>query len=306
MLLLAMFFIGCKEFIEPSIEKKNVVLLAPANGVESIIYDQTFWWEEVEDALKYRLQIVTPNFGAPARMIVDTLIKGNKFNQSLDPGEYEWRVRAENGSSQTRYTTSSFIIHPSSMALQQVQLSAPANNATTNQATNVFKWLKLFGADKYRLQIDTNNFSDETTLFLDKTIANLEYTVSFSRNKVYQWRVRAKNDTEESKWSVIRNITFDNAPLGKISLISPANNVVVTRPVNLKWEALAAAKKYKLFVYKSDGSTPYDPTFPMLLTTTSFSFADGMTGEKLSWEVRAVDGTGKVGPVGEVRSFTIQ
>jgi len=37
---------GCKEFIEPSIEKKNTVLLAPSNGTETNVCNQTFWWEE--------------------------------------------------------------------------------------------------------------------------------------------------------------------------------------------------------------------------------------------------------------------
>ncbi|WP_124582146.1 hypothetical protein [Pedobacter sp. KBW06] len=305
-LILAMLFIGCKEFIEPSIERKNVVLLAPSNGAESIIYNQTFWWEVVEDALKYRLQIVSPGFNNTVRLIADTVIKGNKFNQTLDPGNYEWRVRAENGSSNTHYTSAAFTIHPSSMKLQQVQLTLPANGASTNQSTAVFSWAKLYGADKYRLQIDTNNFSDETKLFLDKTIPGLEYPVTFSRNKVYQWRVQAKNDVEESKWSVVRNITFDNSPAAKVVLISPANNVAVTKPVNLKWEALSTAKKYKLFVYQSNGNTPYDPTFPLTLTATSYAFADGLSGEKLFWEVRAIDGNGNVGPAGEVRSFTIQ
>jgi hypothetical protein len=35
---LAILLTGCKEFIEPSIEKRNVVLLAPTNGAESSRY----------------------------------------------------------------------------------------------------------------------------------------------------------------------------------------------------------------------------------------------------------------------------
>lgn len=71
-LAIALFCLGCKEFIEPSIEKKKVELLAPADGTEGVQYSQTFWWEHVEDALKYRLQVVTPNFDRTARLLIDT------------------------------------------------------------------------------------------------------------------------------------------------------------------------------------------------------------------------------------------
>ncbi|NQX41302.1 hypothetical protein SAMN05421820_107156 [Pedobacter steynii] len=305
-LLFAILFIGCKEFIEPSIDRKNVVLLAPSNGAESSIYNQTFWWEEVEDALKYRLQLVTPSFDKTTRLLLDTVIRTNKFKFPLDPGQYEWRVRAENGSSKTAYVSASFTIHLSSIKQQQVQLLAPANHAVTTEASAIFKWSSLYGANKYRLQIDTNNFADESQLFLDKTISNLEFTVVFNRQKVYQWRVQGKNDTAESKWSELRDVKFDKSPPAKVELISPANNVVVSKPVNLKWAALATAKKYMLYVYQTNGKDPYDKTFPVTLTATSYSFVDGLVGEKLFWAVRAVDEAGNPGPYSELRSFIIQ
>lgn len=303
---LAVVFIGCKEFIEPSIEKKNVVLLAPTSGAESSLYSQTFWWEEVKDALKYRLQVVTPDFDHTLRLVLDTLVDRNKFNYSLDPGNYEWRVRAENGSSKTPYVKSAFVIYSSSIKQQQVQLISPANNTVTNQESTIFKWLRMFGADKYRLQIDTNNFADEKQLFFDKTIPNQEFSISFTRDKLYQWRVKAQNDTAESKWSVIQNITFKKSLPTQVTLLTPANNESVTRPVGLKWQALSSAKKYQLFVYKSDGTTSYDPKFPLTLTTTSYSFEGGLPGEKLFWAVKAIDEAGNVGPASESRGFVIQ
>lgn len=305
LICLAVFFVGCKEFIEPSIDKKAVVLNAPSDGTETGQYKQTFWWNEVEDALKYRLQVVTPNFDHTVSLVLDTLIERNKFNYTLDPGTYQWRVRAENGSSKTPYTVASFVVYESSIKPQQVQLVSPVNNTMTNQPTNVFKWLKLYGADNYRLQIDTNNFSDETKLFLDKTTPNQEFTVVFDREKLYQWRVKAKNDTAESKWSVIQNITFDKTPPAKVILISPANNDMVAKPVNLRWEVTAKAKKYQLNVYKTDGKTAYTG-FPVTVTTTSYAFNQGSTGEKLFWEVKALDDLGNVGQTSELRSFIIQ
>lgn len=295
---------GCKEFIEPSISKKQVVLLAPVNGTESVQYAQNFWWEEVEDALKYRLQVVSPSFDKAARLVLDTLVMKNKFKSTLDPGTYEWRVSAENGSSKTPFTKASFIIYATSIKLQQPQLQAPANGTSTNINTTTFSWLKLFGADKYHLQIDTNNFADEKVLFLDKTTPNLEYNVTFNKDKLYTWRVKALNDTAESKWSAIQTIAYDGTPPVKVNLSSPATGAITTSPVTLKWDAVSTAIKYQLFVYKSDQKTPYGPTYPLTLTGTSYSFT-GTIRDKVYWQVKAIDAAGNVGAFSDLWNFSL-
>lgn len=304
-ILLLFLLSGCKEFIEPSIQDRKVTLLAPAAGTESVQYAQSFWWEPVEDALKYRLQVVSPNFSNTARLVLDTLIIPNRFNFTLDPGNYEWRVRAENGSSQTAYTTGNFMIYASSIKAQQVQLQMPANNSMTASSSQIFSWLKLYGADRYHLEIDTNNFANETVLFFDQTTPNLEYTVPLTKDKLYQWRVKALNDTAESKWSAIQNVTFDSTPPAQVTLSSPATGVSATSPVTLKWEARATATKYQLAVYKSDQATPYSSTFPLSVTGTSYAFT-GTPGERVYWQVRAIDAVGNVGAYSELRNFTIQ
>ncbi|CAM4116657.1 hypothetical protein SAMN06265348_103277 [Pedobacter westerhofensis] len=306
-LIISLLFVltGCKEFIEPSIQDRKVNLLAPAANTESIQYAQSFWWEPVEDALKYRLQVVSPNFTNTARLILDTLITPNRFNFTLDPGNYEWRVRAENGSSQTAYTTSNFIIYASSIKDQQVQLQVPANNSVTASGSQTFSWLKLYGAEQYHLEIDTNNFADEKVLFFDKTTPNLEYNVPLTRDKIYQWRVKALNDTAESKWSAIQNVTFDSTPPAQVTLTTPATGVAATSPVTLRWDAAATAARYQLVIYKSDQTTPYSSIFPVSLTTTSYTFT-GVLGEKVYWQVRAIDAIGNVGAYSELRNFTVQ
>jgi hypothetical protein len=303
--LLLFTLVGCSEFIEPSIQDRKVTLLAPASGTESVQYAQSFWWEPVENALKYRLQVVSPDFTNTARLILDTLVTANRFNFTLDPGIYEWRVRAENGSSQTAYTKADFVIYASSIKAQQVQLQVPANNSVTASSSQVFSWLKLYGADRYRLEIDTNSFADEKVLFFDKTIPNLEYNVSLTRDKLYQWRVKALNDTAESRWSAIQNVTFDSTPPAQVVLNSPATGVMVSSPVTLKWDGTGNATRYQLYLYKGDQTTPYNGTFPLTLTSTTYGFS-GTTGEKVYWQVRAIDGVGNVGAFSELRNFTVQ
>lgn len=303
--LLIVILGGCTAFFEPSIQKRNVVLMAPVDGTVSALYAQTFWWSDVDDALHYRLQVVSPDFNNTARLILDTLITGNKFNYTMDPGNYQWRVRAENGSSQTPYTTASFVIYSSSVKAQQPQLTSPVNNSLTNVSSAAFKWLKLYGADKYHLEIDTNNFADTTILFLDKTTPNLEYDLTFPKDKLYQWRVRALNDTASSKWSAIQSVTFDSTPPSQIVLAAPATAASVASSVTLKWNTEGSAAKYQLYVYKSDQTTAYNSTYPLTLTGTSSNFT-GTSGDKVYWQVRAIDAAGNVGAFSAIWNFTVQ
>lgn len=296
---------GCSEFIEPAITDSKVVLRAPVNGAETKDYAQTFWWEAIDDALSYHLQVVTPDFDHTVKLVLDTLVTGTRFSFSLDPGSYEWRIRAKNGSSATAYAVAAFTVYPGSITTQQVQLQSPANATLSNLNTAQFKWMRLYGATKYRLEIDTNNFADENSLYLDHTTVNLDYALTFTREKTYQWRVKGQNDTAESKWSPIQTITYDATPPPVVVLSVPQDNASVSKPVTLSWSAAATAKKYMVYVYKNNGSVLYNGNYPLTTTTLSSVFNLGISGEKVYWEVRAVDDAGNTSAAGELRSFTI-
>jgi hypothetical protein len=306
LVLLAMI-VGCKDFIEPSLEKSKVILMAPVDGYESDQYAMGFWWEPVTDALQYRIQIVTPTFAAAGKLISDSLVVGkNRFKITLDPGKYEWRVRAENGSSQSAFSTGSFIIHESAIENQKVVLSTPGNNYLTNQASVQLNWDVLFAADRYRLQIDTDNFTDENKMVYNDLMTAHSYLFEFPKNAAFKWRVRAENAKGQSKWSDVYSVAYDNVAPGKVSIVAPANGLSVSKPVALSWTAVTTAKKYKLYVFKSDKTSAYTKDFPMLVNGTSYSFNLGEAGEKIYWRVSALDEAGNEGPLSEEMNFTIQ
>ena len=298
---------SCKDFIEPSITDQQVHINAPANGYQSTSYTVNFWWDTVEDALTYRLQIVTPEFQNTGALITDTLIKGNKFSFNLTPGSYQWRVKAENGSSQTVYSsTQSFSVAFSSIRQQKVQLGAPGNNLLTNQSSLSFSWGSLYGATKYRLQIDTNNFADENKVVLNQTTPALQTNFTLPKDQSYQWRIRAENDTAQAQWSSINTFTYDHTPPDVVSLTSPLNNQSVSSLVLIQWAPSAGTVKYKLLVFKDDGTTPYNNNFPMVLNTTSYTLTQGNFGERIYWKLSAIDGAGNESQSSIVRSFLIQ
>jgi hypothetical protein len=91
-----------------------------------------------------------------------------------------------------------------------------------------------------------------------------------------------------------------------VSLIAPSANQVVARPVTMQWGAVSGASRYQLFIYKSDGVTLFNSTFPLNLTTTSYSFNDGHFNETVQWKVRAFDAAGNAGAYSDMRSYTVQ
>jgi hypothetical protein len=293
--------IACSEFIEPSLKDKTVKLLAPADSSESGVYLQNFWWEAVDHASSYRVQIVTPSFDHAIRLIVDTLVKKEQFAVTLEPGDYQWRVRAENGSSHSEYASASFSIKLSAIKNQEAQL----DNTLTNLQEVLLSWEQMFAATRYTLQVDTANFEDENKLVFNSSTPNKEYSFTFSGEKTYRWRVRAENDTAQSRWSAIYKITYDKTPPPAVSLLSPAANQVISKPVSLQWQAAEGAKRYELLVLKNDSVTLV-PNFPFSLTATSYTFNSGDFNEKFYWKVRAIDAAGNEGTYSAVRSFIVQ
>lgn len=102
---------ACTEFMEPSITNGNVELLSPGVRAETTTYNVQFFWEPLEHARHYRLQVASPTFSRAVLFYADTTLDKTNFSITLAPGKYHWRVKALNGSSETRYTTRSFIIH---------------------------------------------------------------------------------------------------------------------------------------------------------------------------------------------------
>ncbi|MES2807019.1 MAG: hypothetical protein V4619_00230 [Bacteroidota bacterium] len=292
--------------MEPSLSKRTMVAQAPGSNFQSTSYAINFWWDEMEDALTYHLQVVTPGFGSVAGLVLDTVVKINRFTYTLKPGNYEWRVLAQNGSSQTPYSApKNFTVLTTSIGQQTVQLNSPANNFLTNQANTSLQWESLYAATKYNLQIDTGNFSNENALVYNQTIPGQQINFTFIKDHAYQWRVRAVNDTAKSLWSDIRIITYDHTPPAQVQATLPANTAQVTLPVTLQWNNIAAAR-YKLYVFKSDSITNYSASFPVYLNTNSYNFTTGTIGDRINWKVSAIDAAGNEGQASTIRSFVLR
>jgi hypothetical protein len=292
--------------MESDLGKSAVTVLAPANNAINPNYVQTFWWDYLNGASSYQLQIVRPKFDSVLILVLDTIIQTNKFSISLYPGNYQWRVKAINGSSETQYETRSLSVVVSSLSGQTVVVNSPENLLESNSLLQNFNWQTLFGATRYRFQIDTLQFNDEVDLVYNNTLAGVLLNYTFLNDGIYQWRVRAENDTANSLWSDIKTITIDRLAPSKVELLSPINNSTNTSPLTLTWNALTDANSYKLYVYKTDSTSLFNSNFPLKINNTTSTFTLGTSGQKLYWQVSAVDRAGNEGEKSTKRSFIVQ
>lgn len=213
---------GCNEFFEEDIEKDTVTTLAPADGIVTEIVTQTFWWQKIDGATGYRMQIVSPSFNSIEVFVVDTLVKGDKFELTLYPGDFEWRVRGENSAYQTDWSLSMFsIIDSDDLTRQTIQLVNPQPNSFTNVAEVGFLWNVLTKADTYEFRIykdgwKQNIVSDSVGIIKN----NLELMLEEGE---YWFGVRAVNSTSQTLYSNNRFVVDRTPPILPTQL-SPANN----------------------------------------------------------------------------------
>lgn len=300
------FFTSCSDVIEQDLGKSSVTILAPANNAVNPNYVQTFWWEYMDDATSYQLQIVKPSFDSVLVLVVDTTIQSNKFLYSLLPGNYQWRLKAKNGSSETPFSVRNLSIVVSSLTGQTLITNSPANLIESNSLMHAFNWQTLYGASRYRLQLDTLQFNDEQDLVYNNTLEGTLVNYTFMQDGVYQWRVRAENDTANSLWSDIKTITIDRVAPAQVDLLSPINNSTNAQPITLSWNTISDANFYRLYVYKSDSTSLFNANFPLKVNGTSTTFALGTSAQKLYWQVSAVDKAGNEGEKSNKRSFIVQ
>lgn len=305
-ILILSLFVSCSDVIETDLGKSGITVLAPANNAINPNYVQTFWWEYVDGVSSYELQIVKPSFDSVLALVVDTNIQGNKFSISLLPGNYQWRVKAKNGSSETPYIIRNLSIVISSLSGQTLIVISPANLIESNSLSQNFIWQSLYGATRYRFQLDTLLFNDETDLVYNNTLPGTTINYTFLNDGIYQWRVRAENDTANSLWSDIKTLTIDRVAPSKVELLSPINNSTNDQPILLSWNTQSDANYYKLYVYKSDSTSLFNSSFPLKVTNTNSSFALGTSSQKLYWQVSAVDKAGNEGEKSTKRSFIVQ
>ena len=87
-----------------------------------------------------------------------------------------------------------------SLVDKKVVLLAPANNLVTTNTEQTFYWETVNGATKYQLTVVTPNFASIAKLVADTLVTKNNFAMTLTPG-VYQWRVRAVNNSTQSAYS---------------------------------------------------------------------------------------------------------
>jgi hypothetical protein len=296
-ILSALALAGCRDLIETDLSKEHVFIVAPANNTTSSAYTQQFIWDEVEGADHYQLQLVKPDFSSIQQYVLDTNVRTTKFTYTLQPGTYQWRVRAVNGSSETDFTLSNLVIDSTlDLSGQLPVLISPADNYSSSVFSQSFSWQTMPNATNYIFQV----LSSGSIIHTEST-TGLSASYTFAVEGAYQWRVFAQNATSGSGYSS-RSITIDNSSPSAPVLLTPTANDTISNPVSLTWNSDLSSVTDSIYIYADTNLTVL--TIADISSTQSYTFS-GTLGEDYFWRVRSKDAAGNWGPYSLRRKFIV-
>lgn len=293
---------SCDDIIEKKLTGKTVSILSPPNGGTLPTSAVTLWWNEVAGATKYNIQVVRPSFSNIQFLILDSMVSGDKYVLSLQPGAYEWRIKALNFSTETIFFTFSFSVDSSlNLSNQSIQLLSPVNNYISNQLSHTFSWSPVFYADDYRFEILS---STGNTVYVDAALDNTTVSYTFANDGNYTWRVRAQNNSSVSLYSQA-SLVIDLIPPPTPIPLSPANNSTVTNPFTLTWSQATdngAAIFDSLYIFADLN----EDTLITAIRPVTTSYTDSLALGDYFWKLTAIDSVGNYSPYTNLLKFTIQ
>lgn len=293
---------GCKTFFEEDITDQTVAILSPVTGSVTEIASQTFWWQKVEGAMSYRLQIVTPSFDSTEVLILDTLVASDKFMVILFPSVYEWRVRAENSGWQTQWTTGELEIY-STMDLKRQKINLLSPGSMTNKNTNRFEWDELYNAENYSFVVYKDQW--DGVLAVEPTNVEDAFVETELMDGKYVWGVKAENSTSQSLFSQ-KSLTVDTTSPTKPTLALPSDGSTVTGlTLPFSWNSSdlsSGIARDTLKIYSDKSLTKIVKTIVSDSKNAEISFTDRTV---YYWTVRSVDKAGNAGLTSSAFNFTV-
>lgn len=210
---------SCDDVIVPELDDAHVEMITPLQDDSTNNAVITFWWKEIEEADRYRIQIVRPSFANVSEIEVDTFVTGLTFYTSLESGDYEWVIRAVNSVSETENPIIYRMYVSQDIDLQDFkpELVYPTNSVGVQNNTSVnFRWDGHPSATSYEILLinNTDNLSDVITVPAQVSSPEnglFDSTFSFSSNRNFTWSVRAFNSAGASLFSEEESFKVDTS-----------------------------------------------------------------------------------------------
>lgn len=219
--------VSCKEVFEEDISTKAVEIILPANNYTTPNRLINFRWNELEGASSYNIQIVSPSFSNIQSFTIDSNITNNQVTFNLSPGNYEWKLKAQNFNHETAYSApfKLTIDTSSDLSNQQVILNNPSSSYKTNSTNFLFSWQAIAEANDYDFIIKNGND------FNSGSIYESHYDIIINQQQInnipeglYSWGVRAKNNIPSLTNYTTFSLSIDTTKSPQPTITSPSNN----------------------------------------------------------------------------------
>jgi hypothetical protein len=224
-LVSAIFLSSCEKWFSQDISEETPILLSPYDSLSTNSNAVQFWWEEMLDATKYKIQIVSPCFNRIEKLILDSTISETNFQVSLSPGEYEWRVRAENDAYFSEYASNHlFIDSTNNLNDLSIILLDPVSNEYFNDFEIYFNWGDIDIADIYRFEVHIDSWEGDN-LFMPLNLEESECTILFEEEGIFYWGVQASNANSTTAYET-RQFEIDTTSPQVPTILNPSNDTI--------------------------------------------------------------------------------
>ena len=181
---------SCEDiFFEETLSDDPLVLISPAEALETDTSIVNFSWEFVDGATSYQIQIASPDFTMDSHIVVDETTTDNTFSYGLSVGDFVWRVRPIGDSETGNYTTQSFsVIENPDFTQRSLVIIGVDDDLVSNETTYTLSWDPVTDAVLYRIQV-----LDDTNVVLNTyTTTNTTYDIDLS-DGTYLWQIQAED-----------------------------------------------------------------------------------------------------------------
>ena len=285
-LLLTSLLISCNEIVEEDISGKTVSITSPSDGFSSNSNQIVFWWNELEGADWYHLQIVKPSFSNVQTVVADTNVSGENFTGYFSFGSYQWRIRPENSAYSGDYITRSFTVESDSdITSQVVPLILPFQNDTSNQYLQSFSWQSIPFADSYTFTIWQNSYGGTTEYTTSVTNTNIDYT--FLTDGSYEWGVKAVNAISESDYNTRKIFIDSQSPLTPVLNLPTDADTLSAGAVSFTWTHASGGSSVKDSILIASDNAFDTIVFSSFTANQSATFT--LTAGTYFWKVKSFD-----------------
>lgn len=226
-LVLSMIFAGCRDIFEKDLSKETVSLIFPADFYRTENTNITLQWYPVDGATAYELVLVSPRFDTAYSYYMDSTVTAEELTLTLDPGRYEWMVRAKNNAYQTPFSGAWQFEIDSSYNLnnQTLLLTSPVDGIYTNDTSLTFKWQSLYAADDYNFVLkEGGSWSTAVEVFNESLVVTSYTNTSGLTEGTYLWGVNASNAMpSETGFNEYRALYIDQTTPTSSLVVSPVS-----------------------------------------------------------------------------------